>query len=331
MRSFVFAFLGLTVSVALVMLSACGGDSPATAAPANDAGPSPSSDAASDSFRPSVSDASDSATDSAAAPSVDVCASSPALPPAVPGKTTTGVPLGTALTTAGGLVVNIAGAIIEGQDVTGQIRVAANDVTIRNCSVHTSGGPNDIGIVVADGVKGTKILHSEIHTDKGGYIGVEASNTFVCATYIHGYENGMTVGGGMVIQANFIERLQSGQPGAHYDGIEIYGGGAPTKVWGNHIRMTDPTDKWLDETGAINLTAYNGDIDDVEMNGNSLGGGSYTLYVDEQNTSKATNVRITNQIFFKGTAAYGTHLIRRDGSVTQFSGNVLDDGTAVEK
>jgi len=235
------------------------------------------------------------------------------------------------LTASGDLTVKTAGAVIDGKDVTGQIRVEADNVTIQNSRVHTEGGPNDIGIVVADGVKGTRVLHSEVHTEAGGYVGIEASNTFVCATYIYGYENGMTVGGGMVIQANFIERLQSGQAGAHYDGIEIYGGGAPTKVWGSHIRMTDPQDKWLGETGAINLTAYQGDIDDVEMNGNVLGGGSYTLYVDEQNTSKATNVRITNTVFFKDAAAYGTHLIRRDASVTQFTGNALDDGTPGDK
>jgi hypothetical protein len=95
--------------------------------------------------------------------------------------------------------------------------------------------------------------------------------------------------------------------------------------------MTDPADQWLDETGAINLTAYQGNIDDVEMNGNMLGGGSYTLYVDEQNASKATNVKITNNTFYKGTPAYGPVLIRREASVTVFSGNTLEDGTPVDR
>jgi hypothetical protein len=194
-----------------------------------------------------------------------------------------------------------------------------------------TGGESDIAIKVKDGIKGTKILHSEIYTDTGGYVGILAGDTFVCGSYLHGWENALTVGGGMMIQANFIEKLASGQAGAHYDGVEVYGGGAPSRLWGNHIRMTDPADKWLDETGAINLTAYQGDIDDVEMNGNFLGGGSYTLYVDEQNTSKATNVKITNNRFYKGTPAVGTHLIRRAASVTVFSGNTLEDGTAIAK
>jgi hypothetical protein len=265
------------------------------------------------------------------APSADPCARSPALPAERPSAATTGVPAGVALTPSGDIAADTAGMVISAKDVTGQIVVSADNVTIENSKVHTKGGENDIAIKIGDGVKGTKVLHSEIYTETGGYVGLLGGDAFVCASYFHGWENGMTLGGGMMVQANFIDRLASGQAGAHYDGIEVYSGGAPSRLWGNHIRMTDPADQWLDETGAINLTAYQGNIDDVEMNGNMLGGGSYTLYVDEQNASKATNVKITNNTFYKGTPAYGPVLIRREASVTVFSGNTLEDGTPVDR
>ena len=67
------------------------------------------------------------------------------------------------------------------------------------------------------------------------------------------------------------------------------------------------------------------------LGGNWLGGGSYTLYVDEQNDSKATNVKLTNNKFFAKTAAYGPLLIRREASVTVFTGNKFDDGKPIEK
>jgi hypothetical protein len=271
------------------------------------------------------------ASPDAGSPSADPCASSPALPSERPSAANTGVPPGVALAPSGDIEAETAGMVISGKDVTGQILVRADNVTIENSKVHTKGGENDIAVKIEDGVKGTKVLHSEIYTETGGYVGLLGGDAFVCASYFHGWENGMTLGGGMMVQANFIEKLASGQAGAHYDGIEVYSGGAPSKLWGNHIRMTDPADHWLDETGAINLTAYQGDIDDVEMNGNLLGGGSYTLYVDEQNASKATNVKITNNTFYKGTPAYGPVLIRREASVTVFSGNTLEDGTAVDR
>lgn len=278
----------------------------------------------------SSSGSSDAGTDSGPA-GPDPCATQPAVPASRPSLTNTGVPAGITLTASGDIKADTKGMTISAKDVTGQILVSADNVTIVNSKVHTKGGENDIAIKVTDGVKGTKVLHSEVYTETGGYVGFLGGDSFVCASYFHGWENGMTLGGGMVVQANFIEKLASGQAGAHYDGIEVYGGGAPSKLFGNHIRMTDPKDKWLDETGAINLTAYQGDIDDVEMNGNILGGGSYTLYVDEQNTSKATNVKLVNNTFYKGTPAYGPILIRRAASVTAFSGNEFDDGTVIDQ
>lgn len=319
---------------------ACSSDDGSPASPgAVDAGPTGSSSSSSSSSGASSSGASSSGTvdvDSGGgtdgdAPGADPCATSPALPAALPSATNTGVPAGVTLTASGTIKADTAGMVIEAKDVTGQILVNADDVTIKNSKVHSKGGENDIAIKVKDGVKGTKVLRSEVYTETGGYIGFAGGDAFVCASYFHGWENAMTVGGGMIIQANFIEKLTSGQAGAHYDGIEIYGGGAPSKLWGNHIRLTDGEGKFRGETGAINLTAYQGDIDDVEMNGNTLGGGSYTLYVDEQNSSKATNIKITNTTFYKDSAAYGTHLIRRAASVTVFTGNKLDDGRAVEK
>lgn len=311
---------------------ACGASDDATTPVTSgaDAGTSTGSSSGGSPAGDAGSSSSGSAGTDAGPPSADPCATSPAVPAERPSVANTGVPAGTALTPSGDIKADTKGMTISAKDVTGQILVSADDVTIVNSKVHTKGGENDIAIKVADGVKGTKVLHSEIYTESGGYVGFLGGDSFVCASYFHGWENGMTLGGGMVVQACFIEKLASGQAGAHYDGIEVYSGGAPSKLIGNHIRMTDPTDKWLDETGAINLTAYQGDIDDVEMTGNMLGGGSYTLYVDEQNGSKATNVKLTNNTFYKGTPAYGPFLVRRAASVTTFSGNKFEDGTVIQ-
>ena len=267
-----------------------------------------------------------------AARASDFCATFPALPSVRPTAANTGVPPGTTLTPETGMTITVAGTVIDARDVTGTINVEANDVIIMNSKVHVSGGPSDIAIKVKRGITGTKILRSEVYSDEGAYIGIYADNTTVCGSYVHGWENGMPVGGGSMLQANYIDRLQGGQPGAHYDGIEVYGGGAPSKLWGNNIRLTDPKDEWRGETGAINLTAWAGDIDAVEMNGNWLGGGSYTLYVDEQNGDQATNVKVTNNRFYRDSAAYGTHLVRDEASVIVWSGNVFDDnGDSVSK
>ncbi len=279
---------------------------------------------------------SDASNESSVADSSDVgtgfCLSFPSMPATRPMATNTGVPPGTVLSASGELTISVPGTVVDAKDVSGSIMVNANNVTIRNTKVHPATSAAAKGIVVKDGVTGTNILYSEIYTNNGGYVGIQASDATVCGNYLHGWENAMSVSGGMTIQANYIDRLKGSQASPHFDGIEIYFGGAPSKLWGNHIRMTDPSDKWLDDTGAINITPYVSSLSDVELVGNWMGGGSYTLYVDEQNGAQANMIKITNNRWVRNSAQFGTHLIRRDASVTVWSGNVFDDnGDAIPK
>jgi hypothetical protein len=253
----------------------------------------------------------------------DFCSTSPALPSVKPTPSNTGVPAGTVLTPSGDINVTTAGAVINAKDISGDIVISANNVTIKNSKIH-SDGSGYWTIKTSGSYTGTKLINNEIYSDNGGYIGVYLEDAFICGNYVHSFENGMTLGNNVMVQANYIDRLKGNQAGAHYDGIEIYDGGN-SKYWGNNILMTDANGNWLTETGALNLTAWNTNIDNVEMNGNWLGGGSYTLYVDEQNGFQATNVKITNNRFYRNTAEWGTHSIDDDSSVILWSGNVYDD------
>ncbi len=255
------------------------------------------------------------------------CSTFPSAPSAKPDATNTGVPAGTVLTPGGSLNITDNGTVIDAKDVS-DIYVDANNVTIKNSKVHSSGGSATMGIRIADGKTGTKILNSEIYTTNGGYEGILGGDLIACGNYIHGWENGMTVGGNSMIQANYFDKLAGGQAGPHFDGIEVYFG-SNIKVWGNNIQMTDVNGNWLDDTGAINLTAWAGGIDNVEMNGNWIGGGSYTLYVDEQGGYNATNVKITGNKWYRNSYQWGTHLVRDNNSVSVWSGNVFEDNSQI--
>ncbi len=252
------------------------------------------------------------------------CSSFPSLPNSKPDSTNTGVPAGTSLTASGSLNITTNGTVVDAKDVTGDIYINANNVTIKNSKVHSSGGSSAMGIRIADGKTGTQILNSEIYTTNGGYEGILGGDLVACGNYIHGWENGMTIGGNSTVQANYFDKLAGGQAGPHYDGIEVYFG-SNIKVWGNNIRMTDPSGNWLDDTGAINLTAWAGDIDNVEMKGNWVGGGGYTIYVDEQGGYNATDVSITNNKWYRSSYQWGTHLIRDNNSVVSWTGNTFED------
>ncbi len=257
------------------------------------------------------------------------CSSFPSMPSVKPDTSNTGVPAGTALTAyTGPQTVSIAGTTIDSKDITDTLTIAASNVTIKNSKIHPPGGSATFGIKINSGTN-IKILNSEIYTSTGAYVGIYGGNFTACGNYIHGWENGITTGdNNYIIQANYFDKLASGQPGPHYDGIEVYGGNGG-KVWGNNIRMTEPSGVWLTETGAINLTSWNSNIDNTEIKGNWIGGGSYTMYVDEQSGFQATNVKVTDNRWYRNSAQFGTHLVRDDTSVTTWSGNVFDDNGQV--
>ncbi len=90
-----------------------------------------------------------------------------------PDPTNTGVPVGTTLTASGSITASTAGQVISGKDVTGQIFVNANNVTIENTRVTqttTCGTTNTCGnfaIRVNSGISGTVIRNVETRTESG--------------------------------------------------------------------------------------------------------------------------------------------------------------------
>jgi hypothetical protein len=256
----------------------------------------------------------------------DPCSVFPSLPAARPSATNTGVPSGTALTASSTITVTTAGSIVDAKNVTGSIFVNANNVTIRNTRVTMNSGW--YGIQVADGVTGTKILHSEITTPAGGYTGITMSNGIVCGCNISRWENGMTIGGNMIVQANYVHSLQGGA-GAHFDAIEHYSG-SNNKVWGNTLLVNNPDGSWMSETGALNVTPTWGPIDNLDVRGNVFGGGSYSLYVREGSAGIYTNVNVQDNRWIRNSALWGPMSVAPNP--VKWSGNVWDDnGQAISQ
>jgi hypothetical protein len=257
------------------------------------------------------------------------CNTFPALPSTKPVASNAGIPAGMALTNSGSINVTTPGTVINALSVTGSITVGANNVTIQNTRVI---GTSYWGISVADGVTGTKIIHDEITTVHGGYIGIKASNATVCGSYIHKYENGITAGANMTIQANYIADMQTNQPTFDADCIELYYGGN-ARIWGNNLVGLTPSGSTNGVNSALNITATGVNINSVDVNGNWFTGGGYTLDTDQQQGAALTNVRITNNTWAgiapKGTGYFGPLGIHNTNQVSVFSGNKWSDGTAL--
>ena len=117
-----------------------------------------------------------------------------------PDPTNTGVPAGTSLTASGSITVSTAGQVISGKDVTGQIYVNANNVTIENSRVTQTGNcgtTNTCGnyaIRVNSGVSGTVIRNVETRTEAGKTCEHDIRNQGGASTvgenlYLHGCDS----------------------------------------------------------------------------------------------------------------------------------------------
>jgi hypothetical protein len=260
------------------------------------------------------------------------CGEVPGQPAERPDGSNTGVPVGTELAqSSGDVTIDDNGAVLDGRDIHGTVVIEADNVTVRNSRIHPDSTAESKGVVLTGTHRGLRILDNEIFTDgEDGYIGIDASNAVVCGNHIHGFANGMTVGAGMTIQANYVHGLFAktrGDDVPHYDGIEIYYGGGSTVI-GNTLLVNSPTGDWWPDTNAVNLTAETIDIKDVVVRGNWLGGGSYTIGVRHRNGFDFERITVDGNRLVRDSALYGP--LDTDGPVTETANVWDDDGKPID-
>jgi hypothetical protein len=130
-----------------------------------------------------------------------------------PDPTNTGVPAGTTLSPSGSLVVNTAGTVISGVDVTGTIQIYANDVTIQNSRVtqtSTCGPTSSCGnyaIGIGPGLTGVRIAHVETLTAAGTTCEQDIRNTGSSVTiessYLHACDGNLFAAGPTVLKDSY--------------------------------------------------------------------------------------------------------------------------------
>lgn len=235
--------------------------------------------------------------------------------PARPGPTNTGPYDYRRLEPSGSLTITEAGALVENIDVTGSVKIRADNVTLRNFRI--DGGGTFYGIRANEGHTGIVIEHGEIRNiSSAGILG----NGFV-ANRLNIHESGgdglkvQGGGGPTLVMRSWIHHLGTNE-GAHADGNQSRSG-HDIRFIGNYCDMpiTDPPP--YKSNACMFLQAADGPLDNVEISGNWLNGGNYTIYCS------GTNLRILNNRFGRDYR-YGIRSQCSNGN-TQWTGNVWDD------
>jgi len=228
--------------------------------------------------------------------------------------------LGVSLTAQSGTVVlDTPGAVWEGHDLTGSVEVSANNVTIRNCRIHSS----DYFAIAHTSGSNLVVENCEIDSPRGAYTGISGGDMTVRRCNLHNFENAIIVASNAVIEENYIHDLYYG-PGAHVDGIEWGSSGSNTIIRRNHIVLGD-------DTGCVNITPYSGGAaNDNTVQDNLFSGGTYSLYIRGDGGGSIDGVTVTGNVWVKGSYVYGTHDIVQASRVV-WSNNRLADGTPVNQ
>ena len=239
-----------------------------------------------------------------------------------PDATNTGVPAGVTLTPYyGNLVINTPGAVIEGLDIQGNVTIAADNVTLKDCKVTSSA----FSVVsISSGVTGVVIQDCEINGlgETSNSRGIGGQGTFL-RNNIYNVENGINIqGSNTLIQGNYIHDLNVSSLAYGYDGIQILGGVS-------NVTVSDNTIINPHSGTAVRIVNDYGAVDSVVVDNNMLSGGDFAVLSDEKSSysGQITGVQFTNNYLDK----VSDYAFVANNSVV-WQGNIdLDTGWAVSQ
>ncbi|TMR92194.1 hypothetical protein [Nonomuraea basaltis] len=194
----------------------------------------------------------------------------------------------------GSIVIREDGKVIDGWDLTGDITVEADNVTIRNTRVR---GQSDYwGILQREGFSGLKVEDSEIFGNgkQRTQFGIlnQGKMITVRRVDIHTISNGILTDQGLV-EDSYVHDPKY-YAGDHTDMIMSTGtAAAGTELIIRHNTVINT----LDQTGAIALFQDFGVTRNVTVEGNLLAGGGWTLYAGAGRKGLSSNIKVIDNVF----------------------------------
>jgi hypothetical protein len=248
---------------------------------------------------------------------------------AAPNADNTGVPAGKTLKVHNGdLTITTAGAVIDGLDIRGFVRVKAPDVTIKNSIVRGAPISGNMSLVQASST-GLIIQDSELNpTTRSPYInGIVGKSFTLRRVDIHHVVDSVHLTGGAVrVEASWLhDNLHyatdpNHSNGTHDDSIQIQAGSGITIV-GNTIEHAN--------NAAVMITQNIGKVANVTFANNRTGGGACTINVTESGKGAILGLAIRDNVFSRDTVHPNCAILAPTTTKIATSGNVYTDGKAV--
>lgn len=281
-------------------------------------------------------------TTSAAATSVSTVPSNPTAPsepttpsePTAPSNSSVGVPAGTKLTKVyGDVKITTAGTVLQNVDVEGYVKVAADNVTIKNSIIRGGETATASRALIMDWsdaknlvVKDTTLVPRNPSVWLDGISGKDFTaervdiSGVVDAVKVIG--SGVTVKDCLLHDAYYRSSGVSYQSdgSTHNDGVQVEGGGnlviSGTRISGFH-------------NAAIMVTQNAAKITGLTISGNTLADGGCTVNLAEKGKGPLSGVKIVSNRFGRNNASsYACPMAIPSTTTVEMSGNSWLDSTA---
>lgn len=227
-----------------------------------------------------------------------------------PDETNTGVPAGTTLTSSGSITINTNGAIVQDLDISGQIIVNADNVTIRRVRI-TSWDYYPIAYTEHTGLL---VEDSEIiGLSENVTAGMSFDNYTARRVIVTGCADGFKANANVLIEDCYVHSLAVGQD-THNDGVQCTGG--------SDVTLRHNTFKLGGQNGISAVIQFGnewGTNDNWLVENNLIDGGGWSINASNDPQDN-TNVQIINNRFTR-RAGYGVGSV---GGAT-WTGNYYDD------
>jgi hypothetical protein len=225
-----------------------------------------------------------------------------------PDSSNTGVPAGTVLVAAGTATITTPNVVIDGKDL-GCVTVEAVNVTIRNSRIS-----GQCYFVVRANSSGLVIQDSEISCENSTGTGIGGRGFVAQRVEFTGCENGLSMDADATVSDSYIHAMYIAN-GGHTDGIQIYSGA--DNIWILHNTIFNENNG-----GTSAIIGDNNNMTNINIQGNLLAGGAYTLYCATRNSGPVTNNRIS-KLYKPQGGQYGPWV--NCGLQQPHTGNVWDD------
>jgi len=243
-----------------------------------------------------------------------------------PDESSTGVPMGTALTASDGLYITSPGTIVSGLDVVGNVEIRAENVTIEDSritgkvEVFSAGAVLRRIEIVGPGPSGA------------GEHAVGWANYSCDACNVHGWGKGFYMEDNVTITNSWVHDLSViGDPsadGSHNEAIYTQGGSDFTII-NNRLDAGDAPNF----SSSISLFGQQRAVQNALVQGNLLNGGGYCLYAGYESGIPPVNTRYLNNTFGTDMHAdcgqFGPATGYYGGNGNRWAGNVRPNGTEV--